>query len=65
MEIIENKPALTVKELIDMLNNLPQDAKVYTEEYRGWQCNLVKVVEVLHLKKGLISSKPMVLLRTE
>lgn len=65
MEIIENKPALTVKELIDMLKKMPQDAIVYTEEYRGWQCVLVKVVEVFHLKKGLMSSRPMVILRTK
>lgn len=62
MNIEEPKAALTVKELIDELNKLPQDAKVYTEQYRGMSCDLVKVVKALNI--GNRFTRPMVLLET-
>lgn len=63
MRITENKQALTVEKLIDELKKMPQDAKVYTEQYRGMSCDLVKVVKALNI--GNRFTKPMVLLSTE
>ena len=65
MTFTENKSALTVKELIDKLNKMPQDAKVYTEENCGWNSGLVKVVDVLNLKCESTSPRTMLLLITE
>lgn len=57
MRTLKDKPTMTAVELIEELKKVHPNAKIYTEQLKGFKVEIERVVGVTNFGKGLSCEK--------